>query len=225
MAEETLAGQVLKLHGLPMSSCTTRVMICLHEKGVEFELVPVDLFTGQHKQPPFLDKNPFGQIPVLEDGDLTIFESRAITQYISEKYKDQGTDLVHPGSLEQCTMVKVWSEVESHQFNPVISPIIYQFFVEPLQGKSPDQAIVDENLEKLRMVLDVYEERLGKTKYLAGDFFSLADLHHMPFLFYFMKTPWSSVVDERAKVKAWWEDISSRDAFKKVAEGMKFGEN
>ncbi|OWM63507.1 glutathione S-transferase F13 [Punica granatum] len=215
----------LKLHGLPMSSCTTRVMICLHEKGVEFELVPVDLFTAQHKQPDFLSKNPFGQIPVLEDGDLTIFESRAVTEYVSKKFKDQGTDLIRQDSLEESTLVKIWAEVESQQFNPVINPIIYQFFVAPLQGKSLDQAIIDENLEKLGKVLDVYEEKLGKTKYLAGDFYSLADLHHMPYIFYFMKTPWAHVVNERPKVKAWWEDISSRDAFKKVAEGMKFGDN
>merc|ERR1712226_1599351 len=60
----------MKLYGLPMSTCTTRVMACLHEKGADFELVPVNLGTGEHKQPPFLSKNPFGQIPVLEDGDL-----------------------------------------------------------------------------------------------------------------------------------------------------------
>ena len=48
---------VLKLHGLPMSTCTTRVMICLHEKALDFELIPVDLFSQENKQPPFLAKN------------------------------------------------------------------------------------------------------------------------------------------------------------------------
>ena len=48
----------LKVYGLPMSTCTTRVLTCLHEKQVdEFELVPVDLFASEHKQPPFLSKN------------------------------------------------------------------------------------------------------------------------------------------------------------------------
>jgi glutathione S-transferase len=47
----------LKLHGLPMSSCTTRAMVCLHEKAVDFELVPVNLLGGEHKQPSFLAKN------------------------------------------------------------------------------------------------------------------------------------------------------------------------
>jgi glutathione S-transferase len=40
-----------------MSTCTSRVLICLHEKDLDFELVIVDLFAGEHKQPPFLAKN------------------------------------------------------------------------------------------------------------------------------------------------------------------------
>lgn len=47
----------LKLHGLPMSTCTTRVLTCLHEKALDFELVPVNLFAAEHKQPTFLAKN------------------------------------------------------------------------------------------------------------------------------------------------------------------------
>ncbi|KAJ9696452.1 hypothetical protein PVL29_008602 [Vitis rotundifolia] len=71
----------LKLHGIPMSTCTTRVLTCLHEKGLDFELVPVNLFAGEHKQPPFLAKNPFGQIPVLEDGDLTLFGKSSVLTF------------------------------------------------------------------------------------------------------------------------------------------------
>ncbi|XP_044493012.1 glutathione S-transferase F13-like [Mangifera indica] len=213
----------LKLYGAPMSTCTARVMTCLHEKSVDFELVPVNLFAAEHKQPPFLAKNPFGQIPALEDNDLTLFESRAITSYVAEKFKETGTDLLRQKDLKEAALVKVWLEVESQQYHPPISSIVYQFFVVPMQGKTPDQAIIDANLVKLGQVLDVYETKLSGTKYLAGDFYSLADLHHLSYTYYFMKTPFASVINERPHVKAWWEDISSRPAFKKVAEGMKFG--
>ncbi|XP_030451827.1 glutathione S-transferase F13-like [Syzygium oleosum] len=216
----------VKLYGHPMSSCTLRVMACLYEKGVDFELVPVNMFAGEQKMPDFLAKNPFGKVPVLEDGDLTIFESRAITEYISKKYKSPGTeDLLRSDSPEESVTVRVWVEVESHHFQPVMSPIIFQHFVVPLQGKVPDQALIDDHLAKLAGVLDVYEARLAKTKFLAGDFFSLADLHHFPYMYYFMKTPWAAAVTDRPRVKAWWEEMSGRAAFKKVDEGMKFGED
>ncbi|RZC93540.1 hypothetical protein C5167_007353 [Papaver somniferum] len=63
----------LKLYGFPMSSPTACVMTCLAEKEVEYELVNVDLSKGEHKFPAYLAKNPFGQIPVLEDGSVTLF--------------------------------------------------------------------------------------------------------------------------------------------------------
>ena len=47
----------LKVYGLPISTCTSRVLTCLHEKEVEFELIPINLFTAEHLQPPFLSKN------------------------------------------------------------------------------------------------------------------------------------------------------------------------
>ncbi|KAJ9187748.1 hypothetical protein P3X46_003170 [Hevea brasiliensis] len=214
----------LKLHGPAMSTSTSLVITCLHEKEVDFELVPVDLFAGEHKQPHFLAKNPFGQVPVLEDGDLTLFESRAISTYVAEKFKETGYDLTRQQNLQEAALVKVWMEVESQQFCPAIAPIVYQFYVDPLKGVSPDQAMIDVNLEKLGKVLDIYEARLSSTKYLAGDFYSLADLHHIPYTHYLMKTPAASVINERPHVKAWWEDISSRPASKKTAEGMTFGE-
>lgn len=151
-------------------------------------------------------------------------ESRAITAYLAEKYKDSSNDLIRHENLNESAMVKVWSEVESHEYDPVVSQIVHQHFVAPMIGKTSDQTVIDENLEKLGKVLDVYETRLSNNKYLAGDFFSLADLHHLPYTFYFMKTPWASILNDRPHVKAWWEDISSRPAFEKVAVGMVFGE-
>lgn len=47
----------LKLYGAAMSPCTSRVMSCLHEKEADFELISIDLFSGEHKQLPFLAKN------------------------------------------------------------------------------------------------------------------------------------------------------------------------
>ncbi|KAM1759184.1 hypothetical protein ACFX11_008211 [Malus domestica] len=209
---------VLKLHGLSVSTCTARVVACLHEKSVDFELVPVDLFACENKQPEFLAKNPFGLVPVLEDDGITLFESRAIAAYVAEKFKETGHDLVRRENFNEAALVKVWTEVESQQYNPAIEPIIFEFFAKPVVGIEPDQTVIDASLEKLKKVLDVYEARLRSNKFLAGDFYSLADLHHFPGTFYFMKTPWSSLVDDRPRVKAWWEEISARPASKKVAE-------
>ena len=119
-------------------------------------------------------------------------ESRAIAKYVLRKYsKASHADLLREGNLEEAAMVDVWTEVEAHTYLPAIAPIFYECVVYPARlGTSPNQKVVEESLEKLKKVLDVYEAHLSKSKhlYLAGDFFSFADLNHFPYTFYFMTT-------------------------------------
>ena len=56
---------VLTLYGGPLTTCSKRVALILHEKKVPFKFVEVDLRTGEHKSPAFLEKQPFGQVPVI----------------------------------------------------------------------------------------------------------------------------------------------------------------
>ncbi|KAF5195099.1 Glutathione s-transferase [Thalictrum thalictroides] len=206
----------VKVYGMPLSSCTARVLTCLIEKGVEYELVTLNLAVGEHKQPGHLAKQPFGQIPVLEDGDLTLFESRAIAKYVAYKYKDQGTNLLRHENVKESAVVVVWTEVESQQYNPPISSLVYELLIKGMYGMTTDQAVVDAESAKFGKVLDVYEARLTENKYLAGNFYSLADQNHIPYTYFLMKTPAASLINSRPHVKAWWEDISSRPSFQKV---------
>lgn len=147
-------------------------------------------------------------------------ESRAINRYIATKYQDQGTDLLRHDDPKEAALVNVWVEVEGQNYNPPISALVFEIVFKPLYGQTPDEEAIAANAGKLEKVLDVYEERLSKSKYLAGDSFTLADLHHLPYTYYFMNTAKASLINSRPHVKAWWEDISSRPAFKKVAAGM-----
>jgi glutathione S-transferase len=213
----------IKVHGLPFSSCTARVLACLNEKQIEYELIPVNVQGGDHKQPQYLSLNPFGLIPALQDGDLTLFESRAIIKYLAKKYNGQGSPNLLGSTVEEEAVVEQWCDVEAHHFNPPCYAIVSQIIINPLKGGTTDEAVVASNEEKLSKVLDVYEEWLSKSKYLAGDWFSLADLQHMPFLHYLMNDVGkATLISSRKHVNAWWEDISSRPAWKKVAVHMKF---
>ncbi|KAG1371238.1 glutathione S-transferase 3 [Cocos nucifera] len=204
-----------------MSTNTVRVVATLNEKGLDYELVPVDLRTGAHKQPSFLALNPFGQIPVLDDGDIVLFESRAISRYIASEYKETGPDLLRSGGgSAETAALEVWLEVESQQFGPPIADLVFELSIKPLLGGTTDPAVVEKQAEKLGKVLDVYEERLSKNKYLAGDHYTLADLHHMPYTFYLMATPQAKLVTSRPSVLAWWHDISARPAWKKTAASI-----
>ncbi len=83
---DAMAQPKIKVYGINMSTCTRRVLVTLIEMGLPHELVLVDLMKGEHKQPPHLARQPFGQVPVLEDVDgFQIFESRAIIRYLAKK--------------------------------------------------------------------------------------------------------------------------------------------
>ncbi|OMO49775.1 hypothetical protein COLO4_38389 [Corchorus olitorius] len=208
---------VVKVYG-PAYASPKRVILCLIEKGVEFETVHVDLLKGENRDPEFLKMQPFGSLPVTQDGDLTLFESRATMRYFAEKYKSQGTDLLGK-TLEEKALVDNWIDVEATSFNPPIYALTFQILFAPALGLTKDEKVIQENEEKLAKVLDIYEERLSKSKYLAGDFFSLADLSHIPFTQYLVgpmgKEP---MVKSRKHVSAWWDDISSRPSWAKTLQ-------
>nr|BAM14582.1 putative glutathione S-transferase [Cyclamen persicum x Cyclamen purpurascens] len=208
----------LKVHGSPMSTATQRVLVCLYEKDLDFEFVPVNMGTGDHKKEPFISRNPFGQVPAFEDGDLTLFESRAITQYIAHTNADKGTQLLimEDPIPKKMAIMSVWMEVEAHQFDRSTSKLAWEVVFKPMFGMTTDTAAVSEEEAKLNKILDVYEARLAQSKYIGGDSFSLADMHHLPNLGYLMETPYKSYFESRPHVSAWCKDILARPAWAKV---------
>ncbi|KAF0910521.1 hypothetical protein E2562_002970 [Oryza meyeriana var. granulata] len=208
----------MKLYGATLSWNMTRCVAVLEEAGAEYEIVPLNFGTGEHKSPEHLARNPFGQVPALQDGDLYLWESRAICKYVCRKNKPE---LLKEGDLKESAMVDVWLEVEANQYTAALNPILFQYLIHPMLGGATDQKVVEENLEKLKKVLEVYEARLTKCKYLAGDYISVADLSHVSATLCLAATPHASVFDAYPHVKAWWTDLMARPSVQKVAALMK----
>nr|XP_028953015.1 glutathione S-transferase F9-like [Malus domestica] len=213
-------NMVVKVYG-PLYAAPKRVLVCLVEKEVHFETVPIDLLKGENKHPDFLKLQPFGTVPLIQDGDYTLYESRAIMRYYAEKYKSQGTDLLGK-TIEERGLVEQWLEVEAHNFQPPIYNLVVHILFAPVLGFPSDPKILQESEEKLGKVLDIYEEQLSKSKYLAGDFFSLADISHLPFTHFLVANMGKEyMIKDRKHVSAWWDDISNRPSWKRV---LQFGD-
>ncbi|KAE8727594.1 Glutathione S-transferase F6 [Hibiscus syriacus] len=210
----------MKVHGNPLSTSTQRVLACLYEKDVEFQFVNVDMAAGEHKSQNFLSLNPFGQVPAFE-GDLMLFESRAITQYIAHEYSDKGTQLLLSGSNKTMARLQLWKEVEAPQFDPPSTKLVYELRYKPFFGMTTDTAVAKEHGAKLAKVLDVYEARLAQSKYLACDHFTLADLHHLPNVQYLMGSSAKKLFESRPHVTAWVADIMARPSWIKVPDMLK----
>ncbi|CAN1747948.1 Glutathione S-transferase [Linum perenne] len=143
----------VKVYGPPLSTAVSRVLACLIEKDVPFQLVPVDMSKGEHKKPEFLKLQPFGQVPVFQDDEISLFKAIRL------------------------------------------------------------------NEDKLGKVLDVYENRLGESRYLAGDEFSLADLSHLPNADYLTTVAGKEeMFSSRKNVGRWLGESMERESWKKVKE-------
>ncbi|RDX78810.1 Glutathione S-transferase F11, partial [Mucuna pruriens] len=211
-----ISNMVVKVYGPARAACPQRVLLCLLEKEVEFELVHVDLHQGHQKHPDFLLRQPFGQVPVVEDADFRLFESRAIIRYYAAKYADRGPDLLGK-TLEERALVEQWVEVEAHNFNNLCFTLMLQLVILPKMGKAGDLGLAKKCEEDLGKVLDVYEHRLSQSTYLAGHNFTLADLTHLPGIGHLIEeAKMGHLITQRNNVNAWWNKISSRPAWNKL---------
>ena len=78
--------QKIRIHRHKLSGHCHRVQLFASLAGVDHDLVDVDLINGEHLREPFLTLNPFGQVPVIEDGDVVLADANAILVYLAKRY-------------------------------------------------------------------------------------------------------------------------------------------
>jgi glutathione S-transferase len=85
-----MADSTIKLYAGARSRASI-VRWYLEELQMPYEIVQVDMTAGEHLQPPYLAINPFGKVPAIQDGEITLYESGAILLYLAEKAGQLGT--------------------------------------------------------------------------------------------------------------------------------------
>ncbi|XP_028123056.1 glutathione S-transferase-like [Camellia sinensis] len=213
-----MAGR--RVYGSLKSPATLKVLANLFEHDLDFEFVPVDLDNGEHKNKHFLSMNPFGQVPVYEDGGIKQFESRAIIRCMAHEYGKKGEELIYWDAKKQAVVAN-WIDVEDHHFEPPALKLISELLIKPKKGFTPDEGIVAEAEAELAKVLDVYEARLEKSKYLASEKYTIVDLLHIPNLQSLAGTPAKKLIESRPRVSSWCSDILARPAWSKVLDMQK----
>ncbi|KAL4727839.1 hypothetical protein ACLX1H_004529 [Fusarium chlamydosporum] len=215
----------LKLYGYVPSTCTLRVANVLAEKGLDYEMITVDVFAGKHKTEEYANEfHPFNKIPVLfdEEEGIRIYESRAIAHYIAAKYRDRGTDL-SPSEADMKAYARFQEalSLESSYFDPSVYSIAWEEVFKRLRGLGPaNAAIVKDKLEDLDKSLAGYERILSKQKYLAGDNITLADLFHLPYGQMTEPLGFGDLLSKYPAVKKWWNGLKERESWKKVTENV-----
>lgn len=209
------------LYGDKISTCTRSVLILLEELNLNYIFNNVDLSKGEHKNEKFIKMNPFGKVPILEYGKRTLIESRVMLKYIAKKNRDIEDFM---GDIN----TDMWLEIENNQYYPIVSKLVYEKVFKKMKGEKADQNIVDEYLQKYNEVLKIYDQHLKNNKYLAGDSFTIADIAHIPYTYYFLKSganedekhKFRSMFKQHRNVYDWFHRLLSRDAVKSVLSGQ-----
>lgn len=159
----------LTLHGFPLSGHAHRVELFLSLLGLPYERIDVDLAKGAHKRTEFLAMNAFGQVPVLQDGPVTIADSNAILVYLARKYGAGHAIDWLPEAPQAMAEVQRWLSVAAGllAFGPARARLKVLF-------KADLDA--DDAHRRADQLLTVMDSELAGRPYLAGDAPTLADI-------------------------------------------------
>jgi glutathione S-transferase len=141
------------------------------ELGLEVEAIDIDLHAGQHKSPDFLKVNPNGQVPVLEDDGLILFESLAINLYLVKKH---GGPLA-PATPQEEALITQWSFWVVNEIEGSLITILLNRMMLPEAER--DSSAADAAERKLQKPLAVLEGVLTDHDTLVGTRFTVADLN------------------------------------------------
>lgn len=198
----------MKLYYFP-SPNPQKVQFALNELKIECEIVPVDLSKSEQRKPEFLALNPFGRVPVLADGDLTLWESHAILAYLGEK-----TGKLWPNSAAGRADALRWLFFLSTHISPPATDLAYNRIAVKLRGLPGDQDAIARGEKNLPGVIGILEGHLADSKWLMGREFSLPDCAYGPVLNVIEKAGFS--FSQFPKVTAYLGEIRSRQAWKET---------
>ncbi len=162
----------MKLYDLePSGNCYKVRLFCALAK-IPIDLVPVDFMAGEHKSAKFLAMNPLGELPILQDGDLTLRDSQAILVYLASQYGGEAwlpKDPAHAGKVMQ------WLSTAANnvQHGPGDARLVDLF------GYKIDKATTIANSNA---ILPIFESHLGKNNWLEMGRVTIADCACFPYI-------------------------------------------
>lgn len=162
-----LPNRPIVLHRFALSGHSHRAELLLSLLGLPYELAEVDLRAKAQKAPGFLAKNPFGQVPVMEDGSVTIADSSAILVYLADRYDETSRWL--PRDSEARARVQQWLSVAAGELaqGPAVARRI-KVFGAPLDHERASSIAHD--------LFAVMERHLATHQFFVGDAATIADI-------------------------------------------------
>lgn len=198
-----------RLLGLNISVYTRIARLALEEKAVAYHFEEVDVFAEDGVPAEYLALNPFGMIPTLQHGELTLFETAAITRYIDDICP--GMNLQPEIPVARARMNQIIGVLDSYCYRPMVWDVYVQRVAVPAGGGESDEAVIAAALPGLRRLLSQLSRWRGEEGFLVDDDLTLADLHFYPMLRYFIETAEGrQLIEEFPRLQQWMRCMEKR---------------
>lgn len=198
--------------GAPRSVYVRAVRLALEEKGVDYKLVPVDIFAPGGPPSEHLARHPFGKIPAFEHAGFHLYEAGAITRYVDEVFT--GPPLQPSDPRGRARMNQIISIIDSYVYRTLVWDIYVERVAHPASGIASDEAKIAAALPKAEVCLSALDELMGEAPWFAGPAISLADLHAAPMFAPFrMASEGQHLLSRHDRLSEWWGRISARPSF------------
>ena len=176
------AGTITLL-GDARSTYTRTVRLALAEKAVAYTMQTC----GPHS-PEILALHPMGKIPAMRDGDIELWESAAIINYLDECF-DSGVSL-RPGNITERTRALQWiSAINGYLYDTMVRRYVLQIIFPKGEGGKPDLGVIEQALAEMPAQFAALDKAYGGSDFLAGSSLSAADLFLAPILAYVKAMP------------------------------------
>ncbi|MBG1270419.1 glutathione S-transferase family protein [Nostoc sp. WHI] len=200
----------IQLYFAKASTFSQRTRVVLLEKGIDFTPIEIDL---QNKPDGYTQISQYGKVPAIKHGDVEIYESAIINEYLDEVFPE-------PPLLPRDPAAKAIARIWIDYANTRLVPAFNKF----LRGKD-SQEQEQGRREFTEALLYIEQEGLGKGDYLLGDQFSLVDIsfypwfERLPLLEHFRKF---TLPAETSRLQTWWNLVGDRSSIQAVANPVDF---
>ncbi|UVC13666.1 glutathione S-transferase family protein [Mesorhizobium onobrychidis] len=193
------------VYGADNSVYVRMVRLVLEEKGIDYELVPVDIFAADGVPGWYFDHQPFGRIPAFEHDAFRLYETSAIARYVDEAF--DGPALQPIEARPRARMNQIIGMLDAYAYRAMV----WDVAVERLEKEAPDETLIADGLRRASTALRALSSLKAPGPWLMGNQLTLADLHAAPIIGYFVKvTEGQNLLAEFADIHDWWTRIAGR---------------
>ena len=192
---------MITLYEFALSGNCHKIRLLLSLLGLEYRSIIVNGGERQHKSEAFIQMNPFGQVPVLTDGEVTIRDSQAILVYLAKRY---GNEDWLPNQADALAEVIAWLSTAANEVALGANRLrLHYKFGRPIN--------IDEAEQTTNNLLRILQTRLAQQDWLVGDQISIADIAVYP---YIALAPEAKVdLDGYPAIMAWMRRIQALPAY------------